>query len=274
MSSTLIVAIDGPSGVGKSTVARQLAKRLRVPVLDTGAMYRAVALKMHQMEVDSDDGEAVERMLEDLDLELRPDADGGVEVRLDGLPVDQKIRTAEIADAASRVSRHSVVRRRMVELQRQVARRSGAVLEGRDIGTVVFPDTPHKFFLTARAEVRAERRHRELVASGKGGTFDDVHTDILRRDERDQQRTDSPLRVDDSYFEIDTSDLKPAEIVERMVGVIRRAAAQAEDSGSEAAQDAAAALSDPQRDPAAASSEPAPAEPQPSEADAAGVDRA
>ncbi|MEM9553763.1 MAG: (d)CMP kinase [Acidobacteriota bacterium] len=220
--SALIVAIDGPSGTGKSTVSKQLAKRLRVPVLDTGAMYRTVALKALRMEVDLDDAEAVARVLDDLDLELRLDSEGEVEVLLDGRAVGQKIRTPEVTDASSKVSTYGVVRERMVALQRQVAERNGAVVEGRDIGSVVFPGTPYKFYLDAVPKVRAERRHRELLAAGRGSSVDDVLAEILRRDERDQKREDSPLRVDDSYFRIDTSDLRPPEIVERMVGEIRR----------------------------------------------------
>lgn len=218
----ILVAIDGPSGVGKSTVARQLAKRLRIPMLDTGAMYRAVALGALEAEIDPEDREAMARFVEeDLDLEMRNDGEGGFEVLLRGEPVSARLRTPEVAQAASKVSVHPEVRRRLVEIQRRVAKRAGAVLEGRDTGTVVFADTPYKFFLTASAEVRAERRHRELVANGRGTSLDAVRSELEERDERDRTREDSPLRMDESYFEIDTSPLEPAEIVERMVGVIR-----------------------------------------------------
>ncbi|MCG8455395.1 MAG: (d)CMP kinase [Holophagales bacterium] len=218
----LIVAIDGPSGVGKSTVARQLAKRLRVPMLDTGAMYRAVALDALELGHDPSDAAAVAGLVAELDLDLRADGEGGAEVFLRGEPVGSRIRTAEVSRASSQISTHSVVRRKMVELQRLFARRGGAVLEGRDIGTVVFPQTPYKFFLEANTEVRSERRHRELVAAGRGTSLDQVIAELEERDGRDRERDDSPLTRDASYFEIDTSDLLPAEIVERMVGVIRR----------------------------------------------------
>lgn len=224
----VIVAIDGPSGVGKSTVAKQLAKRLRLPMLNTGAMYRAVALQAQEEAVDPSDRKAMRRLVREIDLELRTDGEGGVEVLLRGEPVGQRIRNPEISEAASLVSSHSSVRKRMVELQRIFAKRGGAVLEGRDIGTVVFPDTPFKFFLDARAEVRAERRHRELVAAGRGSTVDEVQRDLEARDERDRSREDSPLVKDETHFEIDSSDLLPAEIVERMVGRIRRLQEEAE----------------------------------------------
>ena len=246
----VIVAIDGPSGVGKSTVAKLLAKRLRLPMLNTGAMYRAVALQAMEEGVDPADRKAMRRLVREIDLELRTAGDGGVEVLLRGEPVGQKIRSPEIARQASVVSAHSTVRKRMVELQRTYARRGGAVLEGRDIGTVVFPETPFKFFLDARVDVRAERRHRELVAAGRGSTLEEVTQDLEERDRRDRTREDSPLVQDESHFEIDSSDLLPAEIVERMVGIIRRHQEQEETedpsatAGEPAVADAAGASDD------------------------------
>lgn len=218
----LIVAIDGPAGVGKSTVARQLAASLGVPVLDTGAMYRTVALEVLDRGVDPDDGAAVEKICAETELEMQLTPAGEIEVLLGGVPVGQRIRSPEVSAAASRVSIHPGVRERMVELQRRTAERSGAVLEGRDIGTVVFPHTPYKFFLTARQGVRAERRHRELIAAGKNADFAEVLADLEIRDERDESRATSPLRQDESYFVVDSSDIGTAEIVEKMVGQVRR----------------------------------------------------
>jgi cytidylate kinase len=217
----LIVAIDGPAGVGKSTVARLLAKSLGVPVLDTGAMYRTVALEVLERGIDPDDGAAVEQVCAGIELEMQLTPAGEIEVLLGGVPVGRRIRTPEVSEAASRVSIHPGVRRRMVELQRRTADKTGAVLEGRDIGTVVFPHTPYKFFLTARQGVRAERRHRELVAAGKDVDFAEVLADLEERDERDESRANSPLRHDESYSVVDSSDLGPAEIVEKMVGQVR-----------------------------------------------------
>jgi cytidylate kinase len=218
----LIVAIDGPAGVGKSTVARLLAKSLGVPVLDTGAMYRTVALEVLERGIDPDDGAAVEEVCAGIELEMQLTPAGEIEVLLGGVPVGRRIRTPEVSEAASRVSIHPGVRQRMVELQRRTAEKSGAVLEGRDIGTVVFPRTPYKFFLTARQRVRAERRHRELVAAGKNVDFAEVLADLEERDERDESRANSPLRHDETYSVVDSSDIGPAEIAEKMVAEVRR----------------------------------------------------
>lgn len=218
--SSLIVAIDGPAGVGKSTVARRLAQRLGVPMLDTGAMYRAVALEVLDRGLDPDDVTAAEAVGAEIDLDVQLGPDGTIEIFSGGRPVGQRIRTPEISAAASRVSRHRGVRRRLVELQRQIAARLGAVVEGRDIGSVVFPDTPHKFFLTARPEVRAERRWRELTAAGKVVTLEQVLAGMRERDERDQSREESPLRLDDSYQIVDTSDIAIDEAIDRMASAV------------------------------------------------------
>ncbi len=221
MSSTegqrLIVAIDGPSGVGKSTVASLLAERLGVPVLDTGAMYRAVALKVLLSGVEPYRRDKVVAIARAADVEVTVTAEGAVEVCLDGEPVGERIRTPEVSDVTSQISAYTEVRRRMVELQRRASRRTSAVVEGRDIGTVVFPGTPYKFFLTASAEVRAGRRHRELEGRGEEVDAEEVLRDLVRRDQRDSSRADSPLRYDESYTVIDTSELSAEEVVERMV---------------------------------------------------------
>lgn len=214
----LIVAIDGPSGVGKSTAARSLAKRLGVPYLDTGAMYRAVALKALEEEVHPDDEAAVVELARDIDLRLEDGSvSGGARVLLDGEPVAEKLRTTRVGEASSRISTYPEVRRRLVELQREYAGTHGAVLEGRDIGTRVFPDAPSKFFLDARQEVRYRRRYDQLVEAGVDVTYSEVAVEIDRRDQRDSHRAESPLTYDESYTLIDTSDLSPEEVVERML---------------------------------------------------------
>jgi CMP/dCMP kinase len=212
----VVVAIDGPSGVGKSTVARRLARRLGLPFLDTGAMYRAVALRVLERGVDPGDRYAVEALAERTDIGLRQGEDGSFEVLLDGSPVEPRIRTPEVGEATSTIAAHPGVRRRLVELQRQTARRHGGVLEGRDIGTRVVPETPFKFFLDAPAEVRCRRRHQELVAAGRQVTLQQVCEEIASRDRRDSSRADSPLTRDPSYTFVDTSDLGVDEVVERL----------------------------------------------------------
>jgi cytidylate kinase len=214
------VAIDGPAGVGKSTVSRRLARRLGVPYLDTGAMYRALGLKVLDSGIDPGDRAAVESVSQRARVSLIGTEDGRFEVLLDGEPVEARIRTPEVSDAASKISAFPEVRRRMVALQQETARRLGGVLEGRDIGTRVFPETPYKFFLSARTDVRARRRFDELVAAGRQLTYEQVLNDLSRRDARDSTRDDSPLRHDDSYTLVDTSDLTIDEIVEKMAKVV------------------------------------------------------
>ncbi len=224
MTPPLIVAIDGPSGVGKSTAARRLAGRLGVPFLDTGAMYRAIGLKVLESEVDPHDQEAVIGIAGDADVRLGCREDGSFEVLLDGEPVESRIRTPEVGEATSAISAYPEVRQRMVRLQREAAGQFGAVLEGRDIGTRVFPDTPHKFFLDARSDIRFQRRYQELTAAGRPVTLDQVAAEISSRDHRDSTRADSPLTHDDSYTLVDTSDLTIDEVVERMARAVEGAA--------------------------------------------------
>ena len=215
----LIVAIDGPSGVGKSTTSKLVARELDIPHIDTGAMYRAIGLAAVRRGIDPRNVDALEELASNVSIEFVPG--NPPRVILDGEDITGLIRTPEISMAASHVSAISAVRRILVQLQQDLGRRNGGVLEGRDIGTKVFPETPHKFFLTARPEVRAQRRYDELVAKGQIAAFDEVLADSLLRDEQDSTRADSPLSFDESYTVIDTSDLTIDQVVDAIVRSVR-----------------------------------------------------
>jgi cytidylate kinase len=203
----MVIAIDGPAGAGKSTVARGVAKELGFTYLDSGAMYRAVALAALERGIDLDDDDRLGELAWGLDV----DFDGGT-IRLDGKPVEGRIRTPEVTVAASRVSRHPQVRRAMVKRQRELIASQNYVAEGRDIGTVVSPDSPLKVFLTAKEEERARRR-----AADSGEEVAAVQKAMRDRDRRDQERADSPLRRADGSIEIDTTDHTADEVVARIV---------------------------------------------------------
>ena len=212
---TTIVAIDGPSGVGKSTVSKLVARALNIPHIDTGAMYRAIGLAAVRNNIDVRDAENLEQLASDAQIEFVPG--DPPRVILDGEDITGLIRTPEISMAASHVSAIPAVRRVLVRLQQALGRKNGGVLEGRDIGTKVFPETPHKFFLTARPEVRARRRYDELVSKGENVDFNAVLAESIQRDQQDSTRADSPLMYDESYKVIDTSDLTIPEVVDRIV---------------------------------------------------------
>ncbi len=210
-----IVAIDGPSGAGKTTVSKRLAKRASLTRLDTGAMYRACALAARRAGIPWSDGRRLGAMCADLAISF---ARAGEEMRvlLSGEDVSSAIRTPEISMGASEVSAHAPVREAMVALQRKMGEEGGVVLEGRDTGTVVFPDADAKFFLDAHAAVRALRRYREWGAA-EGKTFEEVWRDVLRRDIQDSTRQHSPLRIAEGAVVIDSTTLTADEVVEEML---------------------------------------------------------
>lgn len=221
----MVVAIDGPSGVGKSTVARRVSAALGIPYLETGAMYRALGFEVERSGTDPGDQRAVERLADRLDERLVLDERGDIEVLLDGKPLSDRVRSPEIAEVTSRISAYAGVRRVMAERQRAAAMRFGGVIEGRDIGTKVFPETPFKFYLDADSRVRARRRYEELVRSGERVSFEEVAAEMTRRDDRDTRRSASPLMHDESYTLIDTSGMSAEEVAEAILSSISAGAA-------------------------------------------------
>ncbi len=229
MTRPFIVAIDGPAGAGKSTASRQVAARLGFAMVDTGAIYRAVALAATRRGVALDDDARLAEVLPAVDIRFAPAAGGGQRVLLGDEDVSVLIRTPAMSLGASKVSARPVVRAGLHDLPRRRAlapENGGAVLEGRDIGTVVFPDADVKFFLTASAEERARRRHAELRAKGDPQSFEEVLADQLRRDRDDSQRAVAPLRPADDAIVIDTTGTPLADVVDRIVrdAAARRAA--------------------------------------------------
>lgn len=224
MTAPVIVAIDGPSAAGKSTVARQLASRLGVPYIDTGAMYRAIGLLASERGIAFPiaDPEEVTRLAESVRLELLP-GELGARVFVDGREVTEEIRDPKISRYASEVSAIPGVRHRLVSEQRRMGRERGAVMEGRDIGTRVFPETPYKFFLTASPAVRAERRARELEERGTPQPYEAVLAELEARDRADSTRSESPLTLTDRYSLIDTTGRDVASVVAEIEGRVRSA---------------------------------------------------
>ncbi|HEX3561117.1 MAG TPA: (d)CMP kinase [Pyrinomonadaceae bacterium] len=220
MAKSFIIAIDGPSGAGKSTLGRRLARELGLLYIDTGAMYRAVALAAALEGVGASDAERVAEVARRASIQLEGDPDSP-RVLLDGRDVSGEIRGEGVGGAASVVSAIPAVRREMVRRQREMGARGGGVLDGRDIGTVVFPSADVKFFLTALPEERARRRFDEEQAGSHEQSFAETLADINERDRRDSTRDDSPLRIADDAIVIDTTGLPIEEVFTRMLRVVR-----------------------------------------------------
>lgn len=216
----MIIAIDGPSGSGKSTLGRMLARELKLLYIDTGSMYRAVALAVMAAHIDPTDTDAVSALAASADIDLEGDPDS-LKILLDGREVTEEIRTESVTAMSSVVSSIPGVRRAMVERQRQMGQR-GAVLNGRDIGTVVFPDADIKFFLTAAAEERAERRFKEDREANTAVSLAQTMAEMIERDRRDSTRADSPLKIADDAIVIDSSGLSIQQVFERMMEYVHR----------------------------------------------------
>jgi cytidylate kinase len=217
-----IITIDGPSGGGKSTISRMVAARLGYTYLDTGAMYRAVGLKVKQKGIDienADDRDRLKALMDTLDISLAPAAKGDDDSRvfLDGVEVSSAIRTPEMGMIASRVSAELEVRQKLTELQRKLGEKGGIVAEGRDTGTVVFPKAECKFYLDASAEERARRRRLQLLEKGQTVDFDDLLAQIVKRDKDDANRSHAPLKAADDAVIVDTTRMSIEEVVSYMV---------------------------------------------------------
>jgi cytidylate kinase len=218
----MIIAIDGPAGSGKSTIAQMLAQRLNLFYLDTGAIYRALTWKVLMQETDPNDAEEVQKVLAETQIELQPfkGEKTKLKVLVDSQDVTEEIRKPLVGRAVSLVSAHPLIRQRLIPLQRKLAEK-GAVVEGRDVTTVVFPHADLKIFLDASQEVRIERRLKDWKKRGIKGTPDQAALDILERDALDSSRSHSPLKRAKDALVIDTTHLTPQEVVEKIVSSLR-----------------------------------------------------
>ncbi|MBL8230590.1 MAG: (d)CMP kinase [Bryobacterales bacterium] len=218
MSKKIVVAIDGPAGAGKSTIARRLADRLSFLYIDTGAMYRAVALWAVRNGTDFSDMHRLEQLAVAAEIGLE---DRGSKVTLNGEDISTAIRNQQISDGASKVSTIAGVRRALVDKQREMALEQSVVMEGRDIGTIVFPNAEIKIYLDASVDVRAERRLKELLAKGADVTLEQIAKEIRERDERDRTRTASPLMQAPDAIYLDSSDLAIEQVEEAILKIVR-----------------------------------------------------
>jgi len=216
----LTIAIDGPSGAGKSTVARALAKRLGYIYIDTGAMYRSVALRVKEKSISSEDELALSQFASSLHITLSPEGER-IRVFCDGQDVTEAIRTPEISRLASHISRQKGVREALVRMQREMGKEGGVILEGRDIGTVVFPDAEVKFYLDAESDERARRRYDEMVEKGVKVDFKETQEELVQRDHNDMHRVHSPLKKANDAIYIDSTHRSAEEIVEEMARIVK-----------------------------------------------------
>ena len=226
MAKKISIAIDGPAGAGKSTIARRLAKELGYMYVDTGAIYRTVAYFFDLWGVSPKDIDGITRYIDELNVGIEYDADGAQHMIMNGLDVTEDIRTPEISQKASIVSAHAIVRDMLLDMQRDVAKQHNVIMDGRDIGTVVLPRATVKIFLTASAEVRAKRRCDELTAKGMKANYDQVLKDIQQRDYQDTHREVAPLKMCRDSIKLDTSELDIDGVIAAMKDIIAKKVGQ------------------------------------------------
>ena len=220
MAKTVSIAIDGPAGAGKSTIAKALAKELGYHYVDTGAIYRTVAYFLDLLGISPKDVDGVERYIDELTIAIEYDDEGKQHMIMNGMDVSDEIRTQDISQKASLVSAHKVVRDMLLDMQRSVARKHNVIMDGRDIGTVVLPKATVKIFLTATAEVRAKRRTDELLAKGQKVSYEQTLKDIQQRDYQDMNRPIAPLKQAKDAVLLDTSDLSIQQVIAKMKEII------------------------------------------------------
>ncbi len=220
MAKTYAIAIDGPAGAGKSTIAKALAKELGFRYVDTGAIYRTVAYFLDLLGVSPKDVDGVERYIDELTIDIQYDEEGKQHMLMNGMDVTDEIRTQDISQKASLVSAHPVVREVLLDMQRDVARKNNVIMDGRDIGTVVLPKADVKIFLTASVEVRAKRRYEELIAKGQKAQLAQIQKEIEQRDYQDTHRPIAPLKMARDSVKLDTSDLDIPGVLAEMKRII------------------------------------------------------
>ena len=220
MAKTYSIAIDGPAGAGKSTMAKRLAKELGYKYVDTGAIYRTVAYFLDLWGVSPKDIDGVSRYIDELTIGIEYDEDGLQHMIMNGMDVTADIRTQDISQKASLVSAHAIVREMLLDMQRDVAKSHNVIMDGRDIGTVVLPKANVKFFLTASAEVRAKRRTEELQAKGQKADYNKILKEIQQRDYQDTHREIAPLKLARDSIKLDTSDMTIEEVVAEMKRIV------------------------------------------------------
>ena len=221
MAKTYSIAIDGPAGAGKSTIAKRLAKELGYYYVDTGAIYRTVAYFMDLLGISPKDADGVSRYIDELTIDIYYDENGLQHMLMNGMDVTGDIRTQDISQKASLISAQPVVREVLLDMQRDMAKNYNVIMDGRDIGSVVLPKADVKFFLTASAEVRAQRRFEELQAKGSKDTYAKVLKEVNERDHADMTRAVAPLKQTKSHILVDTSNMTIEEVVAHMGAIVR-----------------------------------------------------